>query len=50
MPIDKQSYRLNLSSNMRKIHNVFHVSLLKPCKELAEKEHAPPIYVDDEEQ
>ncbi len=48
MLINKQSYRLNLSLNMRKIHNVFHVFLLKSCKELAEREHALFIYVNDE--
>jgi hypothetical protein len=37
MLINKQSYRLKLSANMRKIHNVFHVFLLKFCKDLAEK-------------
>jgi hypothetical protein len=29
MLVDKIFYRLNLSVNMRKIHNVFHVFLLK---------------------
>jgi hypothetical protein len=37
MFINKQSYRLKLSINMRKIHNVFHVFLLESCKDLAEK-------------
>jgi RimJ/RimL family protein N-acetyltransferase len=37
MFINKQSYRLKLSINMRKIHNVFHVFLLEFCKDLAEK-------------
>jgi hypothetical protein len=50
MLINKQFYRLNLSFNMRKIHNVFHVFLLESCKELAERKHASFIYVDDEEQ
>jgi hypothetical protein len=50
MFIDKQSYRLNFSFNMRKIHNVFHVFLLKSCKKLAKKKYASFIYVNDEEQ
>jgi hypothetical protein len=50
MFINKQFYRLNLSFNMRKIHNVFHVFLFESCKELAKKKHASFIYVDDEEQ
>jgi hypothetical protein len=50
MFINKQSYRLNLSFNMRKIHNIFHVFLLESCKKIAEKEHASFIYVNDEEQ
>jgi hypothetical protein len=37
MFINKQSYRLKLSVNMKKIHNVFHVFLLESCKDLAEK-------------
>ncbi len=45
--INKQFYRLNFSFNMKKIHNVFYVSLLESCKELAEKKHASFIYVDE---
>ncbi len=37
MFINKQSYRLKLFVNMKKIHNVFHVFLLKSCKDFAEK-------------
>jgi hypothetical protein len=37
MFINKQSYRLKLFVNMRKIHNVFHVLLLEFCKDFAEK-------------
>ncbi len=50
MFINKQSYRLKFSFNMRKIHNVFHVFLLKSCKKLAKKKHASFIYVNDEKQ
>jgi hypothetical protein len=50
MLIDKQSYRLKLSINMRKIHNVFRVFLLESCKDLAEKKQTSFIYVNDEEQ
>jgi hypothetical protein len=50
MLINKQSYRLNLSFNMKKIHNVFYVFLLESCKEFAERKHASFIYVNDEEQ
>jgi hypothetical protein len=34
--IDKQAYKLILLKNMRKIHNVFHVSLLESYKESLE--------------
>jgi hypothetical protein len=50
MFINKQLYRLKLSINMRKIHNVFHVFLLKFCKDLAEKKQTSFIYVNDEKQ
>ncbi len=50
MLINKQSYRLKLFANMRKIHNVFHVFLLESCKDLAEKKQTSLIYVNDEEQ
>ncbi len=50
MLINKQSYRLKLSVNMRKIHNVFHVFLLEFCKDLAEKKQTSSIYVNDEKQ
>ncbi len=50
MLINKQSYRLKLSANMRKIHNVFHVFLLESRKDLAEKKQTSFIYVNDEEQ
>jgi hypothetical protein len=50
MLIDKQSYRLKLFANMRKIHNVFHVFLLESCKDLAEKKQTSFIYVNDEKQ
>jgi hypothetical protein len=50
MFIDKQSYRLKLSANIKKIHNVFHVFLLESCKDLAEKKQTSSIYVDDEKQ
>jgi hypothetical protein len=50
MLINKQSYRLKLSANMRKIHNVFHVFLLESCKDLAEKKQTSFIYVNDEKQ
>jgi hypothetical protein len=50
MLINKQSYRLKLLANMKKIHNVFHVFLLESCKDLAEKKQTSLIYVNDEEQ
>jgi hypothetical protein len=50
MLINKQSYRLKLLANMRKIHNVFHVFLLESCKNLAEKKQTSLIYVNDEKQ
>ncbi len=50
MLINKQSYRLKLFANMRKIHNVFHVFLLESCKDLAEKKQTSFIYVNDEKQ
>ncbi len=50
MFINKQSYRLKLSANMKKIHNVFHVFLLEFCKDLAEKKQTSFIYVNDEKQ
>jgi hypothetical protein len=50
MFIDKQSYRLKLSINMKKIHNVFHVFLFESCKDLAEKKQKSFIYVNDEKQ
>jgi hypothetical protein len=34
--INKQAYKLILLKNMRKIHNVFHVSLLESYKESLE--------------
>ncbi len=37
MFINKQSYRLKLFANLKKIHNVFHVFLFESCKDLAEK-------------
>ncbi len=50
MFINKQSYRLILSINIKKIHNVFHVFLFKSCKDLAEKKQTSFIYVNDEKQ
>jgi hypothetical protein len=50
MFINKQSYRLKLSANMRKIHNVFHAFLLESCKDLAEKKQTLFMNVDDEKQ
>ncbi len=50
MFINKQSYRLKLSINISKIHNVFHVILLESCKDFAKKKHASFIYVNDEKQ
>jgi hypothetical protein len=50
MFINKQSYRLKLFANMRKIHNLFHVFLLESCKDLAEKKQTSLIYVNDEKQ
>jgi DNA-dependent RNA polymerase auxiliary subunit epsilon len=50
MFINKQSYRLKLSINMRKIHNVFHVFLFESCKDLAKKKQTSSIYVNDEKQ
>ncbi len=50
MFINKQSYRLKLFANMKKIHNVFHVFLLESCKDLAEKKQTSLIYVNDEKQ
>jgi hypothetical protein len=50
MFINKQSYRLKLSANMRKIHNVFLIFLFESCKDLAEKKQTLSIYVDDEKQ
>jgi hypothetical protein len=50
MLINKQSYRLKLFANMRKIHNVFHVFLLESCKDVAEKKQTSLIYVNNEKQ
>ncbi len=50
MFIKKQSYRLKLFVNMKKIYNVFHVFLLEFCKDLAEKKQTSLIYVNDEKQ
>lgn len=40
--IGKQAYRLKLSGNM-KTHNVFHVLLLEPCRNIPEDAQPPPI-------
>jgi hypothetical protein len=51
MLVDKIFYRLNLSVNMKKIHNVFHVSLLKSHNSKVDNEkQAFSINIDDEEQ
>jgi hypothetical protein len=51
MLVDKIFYRLNLSVNMRKIYNVFHVSLLKSHNsEVDDEKQALSIDIDDEEQ
>jgi hypothetical protein len=50
MLINKQSYRLKLFANMKKIHNVFHVFLLESCKDVAKKKQTSLIYVNDEKQ
>jgi hypothetical protein len=50
MFINKQSYRLKLSINMSKIHNVFHVFLFEFCKDFAKKKYASFIYINNEEQ
>jgi hypothetical protein len=51
-PIEKQAYRLKLSSLLKEIHNVFHVSLLEP--HLYDPARAPEllsiIEVDGEDQ
>jgi hypothetical protein len=49
--IDKQAYKLILLKNMRKIHNVFHVSLLESYKEsLEDAKSSLFIIIEDEDQ
>jgi hypothetical protein len=51
MLVDKIFYRLNLLVNMKKIHNVFHISLLKSHNsEVNDEKQASLIDIDDEEQ
>jgi hypothetical protein len=47
--INKISYKLNLSSIMRNIHDVFHVSLLKLANE-KDDETSSLIWIEDEKQ
>jgi RNase H-like domain found in reverse transcriptase/Reverse transcriptase (RNA-dependent DNA polymerase)/Integrase zinc binding domain/Chromo (CHRromatin Organisation MOdifier) domain/Domain of unknown function (DUF4939)/Retroviral aspartyl protease/Integrase core domain len=47
--INSVTYRLKLPKSMKKIHNVFHVSLLSPCKRSYPEKNAskpPPIIID----
>jgi hypothetical protein len=51
--IGLQAYRLDLPPTMRHIHNVFHVSLLEPCKPSSLAPHGlppplPPLYIKDD--
>jgi hypothetical protein len=49
--INKQAYKLILFKNMRKIHNVFHVFLLKSYKENFENAKSSfLIVIEDEDQ
>jgi hypothetical protein len=48
--INKQAYKLILLKNMRKIHNVFHVFLLKLYKEnLEDAKSSSLIIIEDED-
>lgn len=50
MPVGKQAYHLRLPKGFRKVHNVFHVSLLEPCDNEREAQaEPPPIEVNGEE-
>ena len=49
-PVGKQAYRLKLPKSM-KIHDVFHVSLLEPCRQSSAGDaQSLPIEVEGEEQ
>ena len=48
-PIDKQAYRLALLSSM-KIHNIFYISLLKPCDTKGKTPLLFPIDMEGEEE
>jgi hypothetical protein len=48
--INKQAYKLILLKNMKKIHNVFHVSLLKLYKKsLEDAKSSSLIVIEDED-
>jgi hypothetical protein len=49
--INKQAYKLILLKNIRKIHNVFHVSLLESYKEnLEDAKSSSLIVIENEDQ
>ena len=44
--VDKVAYRLQLPEGMSDIHPVFHVSQLRRCLRVPEKEHMPEEEID----
>ena len=47
--IGQVAYRLDLArSKLASLHNVFHVSLLRPYRDNGSSRRAPPLQVDDE--
>ena len=48
--IGQVAYRLDLArSKLENLHNVFHVSLLRPCRDNGMAAHVPPLHVEDDE-
>ena len=48
-PINKQAYKLILSKNISKIHNIFHISLLKSYKKKFHNAKSSSLIIIDDE-